>query len=149
MKEDLLRQGDQLEALVMKAETELRALENTVRILKWNNMDLKKNFEKLKESSKYLYEIEDDGFKFQLGSEIVEMRELEEHLRSIIEQVKIRRRLLKDYTEKANSVNIVDKSEIEEINKLIENKRYIQSKLEDDIEQYHVKINRADQSVSY
>jgi hypothetical protein len=51
MKEDLLRQGDQLEALVMKAETELRALENTVQILKWNNMGLKKNFEKLNESS--------------------------------------------------------------------------------------------------
>jgi hypothetical protein len=53
MKEDLLRQGDQLESLVMKAETELRALENTVQILKWNNMDVKKNFEKLNESSKY------------------------------------------------------------------------------------------------
>jgi hypothetical protein len=37
--------------------------------------------------------------------------------------------------------------EIEQINKLIANKRRIRSKLEDDIEQYHVKINRADQSV--
>jgi hypothetical protein len=53
MKEDLLRQGDQLESLIIKAETELRALENTVQILKWNNMDVKKNFEKLNESSKY------------------------------------------------------------------------------------------------
>ena len=52
MKEDLLKQGDQLEALVIKAETELRALENTVQVLKWNNIDVKKNFEKLNESSK-------------------------------------------------------------------------------------------------
>jgi len=57
MKEDLLKQGDQLEALIMKAERELRALENTVQILKWNNIDVKKNFEKLNESSKYLFSI--------------------------------------------------------------------------------------------
>jgi hypothetical protein len=57
MKEDLLKQGDQLEGLIMKAETELRALENTVQILKWNNIDVKKNFEKLNESSKYLFSI--------------------------------------------------------------------------------------------
>ena len=51
MKEDLFKQGDQLEALVIKAERELRALENTVQILKWNNTDVKKTFEKLNESS--------------------------------------------------------------------------------------------------
>ena len=51
MKEGLFKQGDQLEALVIKAERELRALENTVQILKWNNADVKKNFEKLNESS--------------------------------------------------------------------------------------------------
>jgi hypothetical protein len=55
MKEDLLRQGDQLESLIIKAETELRALENTVQILKWNNIDVKKNFEKLTESSKHQF----------------------------------------------------------------------------------------------
>ncbi len=37
--------------------------------------------------------------------------------------------------------------EIKQINKLIANKRCIQSKLENDIEQYHIKINRADQLV--
>jgi hypothetical protein len=57
MKEDLLKQGDQLEALIMKAETELRALENTVQILKWNNIDVKKNFEKLNEPSKHLFQL--------------------------------------------------------------------------------------------
>jgi len=57
MKEDLLKQGDQLEALIMKAEKELRALENTVQILKWNNIDVKKNFEKLNQSSKHLFQL--------------------------------------------------------------------------------------------
>jgi hypothetical protein len=55
MKEDLLEQGDQLEALIIKSETELRSLENTVQILKWNNIDVKKNFEKLNETSKYKF----------------------------------------------------------------------------------------------
>ena len=52
MREDLLKQGDQLEALVIKAEIELRALENTVQLLKWNNTDVKKAYEKLPETSK-------------------------------------------------------------------------------------------------
>ncbi|CAF4852873.1 unnamed protein product, partial [Rotaria sp. Silwood1] len=87
MKEDLLKQGDQLEALVIKAETELRALENTVQILKWNNTDVKKNFEKLNDSS----------------PEINEMNELEEHLRAVTEQVKIRRKLLKEFVDRHDS----------------------------------------------
>jgi len=57
MKEDLLKQGDQLESLIIKGERELRALENTVQILKWNNIDVKKNFEKLNESSKDSFSI--------------------------------------------------------------------------------------------
>lgn len=51
MKDDLLKQGDQLESLIIKAETELRALENTVQILNWNNIDVKRNFQKLNETS--------------------------------------------------------------------------------------------------
>lgn len=64
MKEDLLKQGDQLEALVIKAETELRALENTVQILKWNNTDVKKTYEKLTESSTHVFELHTHIFKF-------------------------------------------------------------------------------------
>ncbi|CAF4380438.1 unnamed protein product, partial [Rotaria sordida] len=81
-----------LDTLVIRiessAEIELRALENTVQILKWNNIDVKKNFEKLHESS----------------PEINEMKELEEHLRAVTEQVKIRRKLLKDFSEKHDFV---------------------------------------------
>ncbi|CAF1211887.1 unnamed protein product [Rotaria sordida] len=135
MKEDLLKQGDQLEALVIKAETELRALENTVQILKWNNIDVKKNFEKLHESS----------------PEINEMKELEEHLRAVTEQVKIRRKLLKDFSEKHDSTShadlIMHQEEIEEMNKAITKKRHIEIKLEDELQQYHIKIDRADQII--
>ncbi|CAF0861662.1 unnamed protein product [Adineta steineri] len=132
MKEDLLKQGDQLEALVIKAENELRALENTVQILKWNNMDVKKAFDKLNKSS----------------PEICDMENLEEHLRAITEQVKIRRKILKDFTEKNNSTSQSDLTyEIEHINLTITNKSHLQNKLEKEIEQYHTKIIRADQLI--
>ncbi|CAF2405386.1 unnamed protein product [Rotaria sp. Silwood2] len=110
MKEDLLKQGDQLEALVIKAETELRALENTVQILKWNNTDVKKNFEKLNESS----------------SEINEMKEFEEHLRAVTEQVKIRRKLLKDFSERHNS--------IKRFQQIIRQQRNIQDIIQDELD---------------
>ncbi len=94
------------------------------------------------------------------------MKELEEHFRAVNEQVKIRRKLLKDFTENRNSVRyllqkIVSiesqfisqtshtevKEEIEQTNINIANKRRIQKKLENEIEQYYIKINRADQLV--
>ncbi|CAF1269971.1 unnamed protein product [Adineta steineri] len=132
MKEDLLKQGDQLQALVIKAENELRALENTVQILKWNNMDVKRAFDKLNKSS----------------SEICDMEKLEEHLRSITEQVKIRRKILKDFTEKNNLTSQSDLTyEVEQINLTNTNKCHIQNKLEKEIEQYHTKIVRADQLI--
>ncbi|CAF0888168.1 unnamed protein product [Rotaria sp. Silwood1] len=135
MKEDLLKQGDQLEALVIKAETELRALENTVQILKWNNTDVKKNFEKLNDSS----------------PEINEMNELEEHLRAVTEQVKIRRKLLKEFVDRHDSTCHTDlimfQEEIEQTSKAITKKRHIEIKLEDEIQQYYVKIDRADQII--
>jgi hypothetical protein len=64
MKEDLLKQGDQLEALVIKAETELRALENTVQILKWNNIDVKNTYEKMDESSRHKFKFHNKLFHF-------------------------------------------------------------------------------------
>ncbi|UJR21235.1 hypothetical protein I4U23_024330 [Adineta vaga] len=132
MKEDLLKQGDQLEALVIKAETELRALENTVQILNWKNSDVKKTFEKLKESSE----------------EICEMKELEEHLRAATEQVKIRRKRLKDLIDKNKAINPTELSnEIERNNIVNEGKRQILIKLENEIEQYRIKTVRADQLI--
>lgn len=47
IKDDLTRQGDEMNGLVTKAEKELRALENTVEILKWKNCQTKKYFDKL------------------------------------------------------------------------------------------------------
>ncbi|CAF3405452.1 unnamed protein product [Rotaria sp. Silwood1] len=110
MKEDLLKQGDQLEALVIKAETELRALENTVQILKWNNTDVKKNFEKLNDSS----------------PEINEMNELEEHLRAVTEQVKIRRKLLKEFVDRHDS--------IKRFQQIIRQQRDIQDIIQDELD---------------
>ncbi|CAF1541162.1 unnamed protein product, partial [Rotaria sordida] len=93
------------------------------------------NFEKLHESS----------------PEINEMKELEEHLRAVTEQVKIRRKLLRDFSEKHDSTSHADlimlQEEIEQMNKAITKKRHIEIKLEDELQQYHIKIDRADQII--
>ncbi|CAF0873509.1 unnamed protein product [Adineta ricciae] len=130
MKEDLLKQGDQLEALVMKAETELRALENTVQILKWKNSDVKKTFEKLNESSE----------------KMCEMKELEEHLRAATEQVKIRRKCLKELIDKHKSNSLAElEDEIQRNSIAIADKHEIARKFEDEIDKYHMKIARINQ----
>lgn len=40
------------------------------------------------------------------------MKELEEHLRAVTEQVKIRRKILKDFTENKNFVNLLPKKNL-------------------------------------
>lgn len=151
MKEDLFKQGDQLEALIIKAETELRALENTVQILKWKNTDVKKTFDKLKESSKHQLALHNRDGHPVIGSEICDMNELAEHLRAVTEQVKIRRKQLKDLTVKnpaeqhASHIQLLN--DVERLNHLVVHKHQLQAKLEDELEQYEVKINRAEQSV--
>ena len=80
------------------------------------------------------------------------MKEFEEHLRAITEQVRIRRKLLKDFTENHDSIRsrselIMYEEEIEQKQLVLAKKRRIQTKFEDEIEQYRVKIDRADQIV--
>ncbi|CAF1541634.1 unnamed protein product [Rotaria sordida] len=79
------------------------------------------------------------------------MKELEEHSRAVTEQVKIRRKLLKDFSEKHDSTShadlIMHQEEIEQMNKAITKKRHIEIKLEDELQQYHIKIDRADQII--
>ena len=78
------------------------------------------------------------------------MKELEEHLRAMTEQVKFRRKLLKNYTSNQrpfeDGLKQASQSDVE-IHQAIANKRRIEVKLEEEIEQYQMKIDRADQLV--
>ncbi len=51
-KEELQREGDDLDARIRKAEKEIRALENTLRLMNSRNETYRKSFNKVTDTSK-------------------------------------------------------------------------------------------------
>ena len=51
-KEELQREGDELDAQIRKAEKEIRALENTLRLMNGRNETYRKSFNKVTDTSK-------------------------------------------------------------------------------------------------
>ncbi len=54
-KEELQREGDDLDAKIKKAERELRALENTLEVVNSNNESYKQSYSKASDQSKNLF----------------------------------------------------------------------------------------------
>lgn len=50
-KEELQREGDKLDAQIRKAEKEIRALENTLKVMNGRNEQYRKSFNKITETS--------------------------------------------------------------------------------------------------
>eukprot|EP00795_Rhopilema_esculentum_P016358 gene16358-7752_t len=79
-KEELQRNGDELDAKIRKAEKEIRALENTLRLMSSKNESYRKSFSKVEQSSE----------------EYEEKQRLEEQLRASMDKYKYKRRQIKE-----------------------------------------------------
>ena len=129
-KEELQREGDDLDAKIKKAERELRALENTLEVVNSNNESYKQSYTKASDQS--------EG--------VLQKEELEQQLRSLSETYKHKRKQLKQLQEDVqimeeayNSMN-TDEGNYEE---LIVDKQNKIIQLEKDIDQIKEKLERA------
>ena len=131
-KEELQREGDELDAKIKKAEKELRALENTLQVVNSNNDSYKQSYTKAGGSD--------------TEASVVHKDELDQQLRSLADTYKLKRRQLKqledDYRnmEDAYSSMNADERAYEETltdkyNKIVQTRK--------DIEQLGEKIERA------
>ncbi|CAF3917236.1 unnamed protein product [Rotaria magnacalcarata] len=132
-KEELQREGDELDAKNRKAEQELLALQNTLRIINSGNNQTKQSFKKLPESS----------------DELSRLEELEEQSRHLMDKVRTKRRKAEDMrndlkrTERAFEELLNDQGALENVN---QEKRQQVGKLENDVKDMDAKLVRADKS---
>ena len=133
MKETLFGQGDRLETLIIKAEREIRALENTLKILTLNNAQMKKNFD----------------FSSSNDDELEQLRQLETHRRALNEQIRLREetltRLRREIDGNASLSELED--QLVESSVQLADKARRQLELEEEIEQLKAKIRRAELSI--
>lgn len=97
-KEELQRAGDELDAKNRKAEQELLALQNTLRVINSGNNQTKQSFKKLPESSidSRCLPRTSSTFTVDVGEEMSRMEELEEQSRHLTDKVRTKRKKVED-----------------------------------------------------
>ncbi|CAF0814550.1 unnamed protein product [Didymodactylos carnosus] len=133
-KEELQREGDELDAKIRKAEQELRALENTLRIVNTGNNITKDSFKKLTDSS----------------DELAKLEELDEQSRHMRDKLGIKRKKLKelqdDLTRMERAIN--DQSnEKNNMNEIVFEKHKQYNQLQVDVNDFRDKINRTESQI--
>lgn len=98
-REELQRTGDDLDAKIRKAEKEIRALENTLRLMNDRNETYRKSLNKAESSGEFLQTIIMElvtMMKFITGEEITELDTLEGQLRTVMDKFRRKRKLIKE-----------------------------------------------------
>ncbi|UJR23536.1 hypothetical protein I4U23_026526 [Adineta vaga] len=134
-KEELQRAGDELDAKNRKAEQELLALQNTLRVINSGNGQTKQSYKKLPESS----------------DEMARMEELEEQSRHLTDRVRAKRKQVENiindlkHTERA----LRDLSTVQSTSFDVNGDKQAQmKKLENDLKEMDEKLARADKSTA-
>ncbi|XP_076453930.1 coiled-coil domain-containing protein 39-like [Babylonia areolata] len=88
-KEELQREGDDLDARIRKAEKEIRALENTLKLMNGRNEQYRKSFNKITETS----------------DEMEDKQQLEEQMRAVMDKYKYKRRQIRELQEDLHTMS--------------------------------------------
>ncbi|CAF0749053.1 unnamed protein product [Adineta steineri] len=134
-KEELQRAGDELDAKNRKAEQELLALQNTLRVINSGNSQTKQSFKKLTDSS----------------DEMTRLEELEEQSRHLTDKVRIKRKKVEDIVNdlKRTERALDDLTNVQSASDDTNREKQLQvRKLDQDLKEMEEKIARADKSTS-
>ncbi|KAK7091050.1 coiled-coil domain-containing protein 39-like [Littorina saxatilis] len=136
-KEELQREGDDLDARIRKAEKEIRALENTLKLMNGRNEQYRKSFNKITETS----------------DEMEEKLRLEEQMRAVMDKYKYKRRQIRELQEDLHTMSTT----LENLSRdedayvgMIEEKKNKVLQLQKELEDQRVKLERvAKQTARY
>ena len=96
-REELQRTGDDLDAKIRKAEKEIRALENTLRLMNDRNETYRKGLNKVESSGRLIYTIVLEVVTMiNVGEEVTELDSLEGQLRMVMDKFRRKRKLIKE-----------------------------------------------------
>ncbi|KAK3698535.1 hypothetical protein QZH41_014464 [Actinostola sp. cb2023] len=134
-KEELQREGDDLDAKIRKAEKEIRALENTLRLMNNRNETYRKSFNKVNETSE----------------EFEEKQQLEEQMRAVMDKYKYKRRQIRELQEDLGAMQTTfDKLDTDEqgLVEVIDDKQSKVTNLNKELGEQKSKKDRAGRQVS-
>lgn len=128
-KEELQRKGDELDAMIRKAEKEIKALENTLRLMNGRNEQYRKSFNRVTETS----------------AEFEEKQRLEEQLRAAMDKYKYKRRQIRELQDDLQTMSTTMENlgrDDSAYSDMIQEKEKKKQQLTKELEDQKVKIER-------
>ncbi|PIK37807.1 putative coiled-coil domain-containing protein [Apostichopus japonicus] len=133
-KEQLQRKGDELDARIRKAEKEIKALENTLRLMNGRNEQYRKSFNRVTETSE----------------EYEEKQRLDEQLRAAMDKYKYKRRQIRelqdDLQTMSNTMENLTRDE-RAYEEMVEEKQNKTKQLSKELDEQKAKVERASKLV--